>query len=139
MCTPSRAALLTGRLGLRTGVVSNFGPSSTGGLPLNETTIAEMLVPAGYRTGMVVCCGILRPGSDNLLAPTSAMAATPLPSQSQSLTSVSLRRRGNGKYSLCRRCAGWTLPAGGLVGWKVLLGHIVSYPCPALELARCAY
>lgn len=74
MCTPSRAALLTGRLGLRTGVVSNFGPSSTGGLPLNETTIAEMLVPAGYRTGMVVCCGILRPGSDNLLAPTSAMA-----------------------------------------------------------------
>eukprot|EP01051_Picozoa_sp_SAG22_P009090 SAG22_NODE_732_length_7583_cov_3.250134_2_plen_184_part_00 len=56
VCTPARAALLTGRLGLRTGIVSNFGPSSIGGLPLNETTIAEMLKPAGYRTGMVGKC-----------------------------------------------------------------------------------
>ena len=53
VCTPSRAALLTGRLGLRTGVTSNFGPSSTGGLPLNETTIAELLKPMGYKTGMI--------------------------------------------------------------------------------------
>lgn len=53
VCTPSRAGLLTGRLGLRTGVVHNFGPSSIGGLPLNETTIAELLRPHGYRAGMV--------------------------------------------------------------------------------------
>ena len=55
VCTPSRAGLLTGRLGLRTGVVRNFGPESIGGLPLNETTLAEMLktAPTPYRTGMV--------------------------------------------------------------------------------------
>ena len=54
VCTPSRAALLTGRMGPRTGVVTNFGPSSAYGLPLNETTIAEFLKRAGgYRTGMI--------------------------------------------------------------------------------------
>ena len=53
VCTPSRAALLTGRLGLRTGVTHNFGPPSKGGLPLNETTIAEALKGAGYHTGMI--------------------------------------------------------------------------------------
>lgn len=53
VCGPSRAAILTGRLGLRTGMTSNFGPSSKGGLPLNETTIAEILKRDGYRTGMI--------------------------------------------------------------------------------------
>ena len=54
VCTPSRAALLTGRLAPRTGVRGNFGPSSLYGLPLNETTIAEFLKrEGGYRTGMV--------------------------------------------------------------------------------------
>eukprot|EP00117_Sycon_ciliatum_P016740 scpid60333/ scgid16040/ Arylsulfatase G len=53
VCTPSRAALLTGRLGRRTGVIHNFNPTSRGGLPLNETTIAETLKEAGYRTGMI--------------------------------------------------------------------------------------
>nr|CAD7432474.1 unnamed protein product [Timema monikensis] len=52
VCTPSRAALLTGRLGLRTGVVKNFNPSSLGGIPANETTIPEILREAGYRTAM---------------------------------------------------------------------------------------
>ncbi|XP_033124455.1 arylsulfatase G-like isoform X1 [Anneissia japonica] len=53
ICTPSRAALLTGRLGKRTGVIRNFGKKSTGGLPLNETTMAETLQAGGYRTGMI--------------------------------------------------------------------------------------
>lgn len=53
VCTPSRAALLTGRLGLRTGVTHNFSPSSIAGLPTNETTFAEMLKTVGYRTGML--------------------------------------------------------------------------------------
>ena len=53
ICTPSRAALLTGRLGLRTGVINNFVPRSLAGLPLNETTIAEVLHKNGYNTGMI--------------------------------------------------------------------------------------
>ena len=53
VCTVSRAALLTGRLGVRTGVVHNFGIDSVAGLPRTEKTIAEMLKPAGYRTGAI--------------------------------------------------------------------------------------
>ncbi|KAF4519860.1 hypothetical protein B566_EDAN005198, partial [Ephemera danica] len=52
VCTPSRAALLTGRMGLRTGVIQNFAASSVAGLPRNETTLAEILKEAGYRTAM---------------------------------------------------------------------------------------
>ena len=50
VCTPSRAALLTGRLGARTGVTHNFGIASTMGLDLDEKTIAEVVKPAGYDT-----------------------------------------------------------------------------------------
>ncbi|CAB3371938.1 Hypothetical predicted protein [Cloeon dipterum] len=50
VCTPSRSALLTGRLGQRTGVLNNFGPDSVGGLPETEITIAKILKEAGYRT-----------------------------------------------------------------------------------------
>ena len=73
VCTPSRAGLLTGRLGLRTGVTRNFGTSSNGGLPLNETTIAELLkqrgsddAPSRWTTGMIgkcknMCCPPVSP------------------------------------------------------------------------------
>ena len=53
VCTPSRAALLTGRLGLRTGIERNFNPHSLYGLPANETTLAEVLQKNGYSTGMI--------------------------------------------------------------------------------------
>ncbi|KAJ8246408.1 hypothetical protein GJAV_G00267410 [Gymnothorax javanicus] len=52
-CSPSRAAILTGRHGLRNGVTHNFAVGSVGGLPLNETTFAEVLHAAGYYTAMI--------------------------------------------------------------------------------------
>ncbi|NWI57596.1 ARSG Arylsulfatase, partial [Calyptomena viridis] len=52
-CSPSRASLLTGRLGVRNGVTHNFAITSVGGLPLNETTLAEVLQEAGYSTGAI--------------------------------------------------------------------------------------
>ena len=44
---------MTGRLGLRTGVIRNFNPPSKFGLPLNETTLSEVLHENGYKTGMI--------------------------------------------------------------------------------------
>ncbi|KAL0983899.1 hypothetical protein UPYG_G00134520 [Umbra pygmaea] len=52
-CSPSRAALLTGRHGLRNGVTHNFAVGSVGGLPLSETTLAELLHQNGYYTAMI--------------------------------------------------------------------------------------
>ncbi|KAM5125363.1 LOW QUALITY PROTEIN: arylsulfatase G [Mantella aurantiaca] len=52
-CSPSRASLLTGRLGIRNGVTHNFAITSLGGLPLNETTLAEVLQESGYVTGLI--------------------------------------------------------------------------------------
>uniref|UniRef100_H2ZXY9 Sulfatase N-terminal domain-containing protein n=1 Tax=Latimeria chalumnae TaxID=7897 RepID=H2ZXY9_LATCH len=54
LCSPSRAGLLTGRHGVRSGIYPGvLYPGSKGGLPLNETTIAEILKPRGYATAMV--------------------------------------------------------------------------------------
>lgn len=48
-----RAALLTGRLPVRMGLYPGvLEPSSRGGLPLEEVTLAEVLAARGYLTGM---------------------------------------------------------------------------------------
>lgn len=53
LCTPSRAALLTGRYAVRSGLTRVLFPDSTGGLPQSETTLAELLKGAGYQTAAI--------------------------------------------------------------------------------------
>lgn len=59
VCTPSRAALLTGRLPVRNGMAGSetsgnvLYPTSAGGLPTSEITIAKALNSKGYRTGII--------------------------------------------------------------------------------------
>jgi len=50
VCTPSRAALMTGRYPLKVGLPGNLGPDSNGGLSKEERTLAEALKATGYRT-----------------------------------------------------------------------------------------
>jgi arylsulfatase A len=57
VCSPSRGALLTGSLPVRSGLYGReirvMFPGDTGGIPADELTLAEALKAQGYATGIV--------------------------------------------------------------------------------------
>lgn len=52
VCSPTRAALMTGRYATHTGVYTIVRPHLTWGLPLQERTLANALKDAGYETAI---------------------------------------------------------------------------------------
>jgi arylsulfatase A-like enzyme len=52
VCSPTRAALMTGRYATRTGVYTIVRPKAKWGLPLAERTLANALQEAGYETAI---------------------------------------------------------------------------------------
>ncbi|MDC3132770.1 sulfatase [Flavobacteriaceae bacterium] len=67
VCTPSRAALLTGRLPFRSGMTNVLFSNSKDGIPQKEITLAEQLKTAGYATA---CIGKWHLGDQKKFLPT---------------------------------------------------------------------
>jgi arylsulfatase A-like enzyme len=52
VCSPTRVALLAGQYPQRSGIEAAIGFTLLEGMPLRQTTVAEVLAPAGYRRGV---------------------------------------------------------------------------------------
>lgn len=52
VCSPTRVALLTGQYPQRSAIEAAIGFTLLEGMPLRQTTVAEVLAPAGYRRGV---------------------------------------------------------------------------------------
>jgi len=68
VCSPSRAALLTGRYPTQVGVPRVFFPQDSGGLSLDEVTLANVLKSQSYKT---ICIGKWHLGRPVEYLPTS--------------------------------------------------------------------
>lgn len=68
VCSPSRAALLTGRYPTRVGIPRVLVPNDTLGIDGSETTLPEVLKPSGYRS---YCIGKWHLGTQTQFLPTN--------------------------------------------------------------------